>query len=846
MSVRRATPSFKIFAAAMLIAAQAVFGVGASRAAENPGLPPAEYKPLPVGTRIFYDNAIFTVAKAEGYTTVFKKQIGGTTTWLNTHALFGEYADDMFATRSRDQVFYDMKSEDMKSLERFWPLEIGRKVQFAIQEESRAAYSHAGQWRITLTVAGTETLNLGGKSYATYVIEENGGDGEGSSFAGRKWYHPPSGLIVKSARTWTKVVKTGFTKLKASEGDQENFSLVEATFPKGTTASVLAQAPATPAAVPATPAPAIAQTLPAGQGTGADTRSALPPAVYKPLPVGTRIEYNNATYIIAKQDGYATVLKKQVRGTTTWVSTHALFGEYGTDLHVRGARGQGVEYGLDADNRKKLEALWPLSVGKETTYRLSEAAMGSYGGAAQEWTVTLKVSATEAVETASGRFRTYVIEERAVSDGGMSFAGRKWYDPASGLIVRSQRIGTGLNTVGDQAWYPKTAQLGKDEQETLALRKVDFPPGTAAVLVAAAKGTAASGEPAVTVDKPQVAKAEPARRLAPVAHQAAEAKAREAEIAQLKQEAEKVLKAREAEMAKRLAQAEDARKAREAEIAKLKQEADQALKSRETEIARLRQTLAERRDDKAGDTGAAFSGIEFGRYHALVIGIDNYKHLPKLNTAVNDARAVAEVLEKDYGFTVTLLLEPTRNDIVDALDVYREKLGRNDNLLIYYAGHGWLDREVDRGYWLPIDAEPKRRRDWVSNATITDTLKALSAKHVMVVADSCYSGTLVRGVEMSARTRSGDYWKQMATKWARVAITSGGLEPVADAGGGGHSPFAKAFIDALGENAAVMDGTQLFSQMRRPVMVNARQTPQYADVREAGHDGGDFLFVRKK
>ena len=86
----------------------------------------------------------------------------------------------------------------------------------------------------------------------------------------------------------------------------------------------------------------------------------------------------------------------------------------------------------------------------------------------------------------------------------------------------------------------------------------------------------------------------------------------------------------------------------------------------------------------------------------------------------------------------------------------------------------------------------------------------------------------------------------MASKWARVAITSGGLEPVADKGGGENSPFAKAFIDALNDNNAVMDGTTLFTKMRRPVMVAAQQTPQYSDVRGAGHDGGDFIFVRKK
>jgi hypothetical protein len=86
----------------------------------------------------------------------------------------------------------------------------------------------------------------------------------------------------------------------------------------------------------------------------------------------------------------------------------------------------------------------------------------------------------------------------------------------------------------------------------------------------------------------------------------------------------------------------------------------------------------------------------------------------------------------------------------------------------------------------------------------------------------------------------------MAAKWTRVAITSGGSEPVADKGGSGHSPFAKAFIDALRDNRSVMDGTSLFSKIRRPVMVAAQQTPQYADIRQAGHDGGDFLFVRKK
>ena len=236
--------------------------------------------------------------------------------------------------------------------------------------------------------------------------------------------------------------------------------------------------------------------------------------------------------------------------------------------------------------------------------------------------------------------------------------------------------------------------------------------------------------------------------------------------------------------------------------------------------------------------------VEFGDYHALVIGIEDYKHLPKLQTAVADAKGVAKVLEKDYGFRVTLMVNPSRLDIIDAFDELRDTLGYKDNLLVYYAGHGWMDEETNRGYWLPVDAKPGRRGRWVSNITLTDTLRGLQSKHAMIVADSCFSGTLVRAA--SVGLKGGDYWRRMADKPARVAITSGGLEPVADKGGGNHSPFAKAFIEALQSNEVVIDGSTLFNEIRRPVMVSAKQTPQYSDVRDAGHDGGDFLFVKRR
>ena len=125
----------------------------------------------------------------------------------------------------------------------------------------------------------------------------------------------------------------------------------------------------------------------------------------------------------------------------------------------------------------------------------------------------------------------------------------------------------------------------------------------------------------------------------------------------------------------------------------------------------------------------------------------------------------------------------------------------------------------------------------------------MRANHVMVVADSCYSGTLtrggIRGIDITPRTP--DYVSKLIKHKSRTVLTSGSLEPVSDSGGGQHSVFAKAMLDVLRDNSSLIDGTQLFAKVRERVRLNANQTPQYQNIRLAGHEvGGDFLFVRKK
>jgi peptidoglycan hydrolase-like protein with peptidoglycan-binding domain len=241
---------------------------------------------------------------------------------------------------------------------------------------------------------------------------------------------------------------------------------------------------------------------------------------------------------------------------------------------------------------------------------------------------------------------------------------------------------------------------------------------------------------------------------------------------------------------------------------------------------------------------AELANLPYGRYHALVIGNNAYRSLPKLKTAAGDAEAVAALLEKEYGYDVTLLTDASEEAIVGAFAALRQSLTPADNLLVYYAGHGWYDVDAERGYWLPVDAVTDNQSHWISNAEVTDMLKAIKAKQVLVVADSCYSGTLTRGLVIGGR--GPGYIQAIVDQRARTAMTSGGLEPVADSGGDGHSVFAKAFLDTLRGNPGVIDGEGVFEKVRERVQLNAEQTPEYGNIRLAGHDGGDFLFVRKQ
>jgi uncharacterized protein len=249
--------------------------------------------------------------------------------------------------------------------------------------------------------------------------------------------------------------------------------------------------------------------------------------------------------------------------------------------------------------------------------------------------------------------------------------------------------------------------------------------------------------------------------------------------------------------------------------------------------------------------------LNFGRYYALIIGNAHYQLIESLQTPVNDAERAAHVLREKYGFTVQVLEDSSDVGMLKALNDLNDVLKPDDNLLIYYAGHGarLQTNFAVAGYWLPINSEaPPKDTFWVPNEQITAHLARLAAKRILVVADSCYAGLLSTDPSYLFAGGSGGYTKEYIAyklpKRSRLLISSGGDQPVLDSGGGGNSVFAHAFIGELEANQGILPTPELFSRINKRVESGAIQNkfvqkPEFKSIKGAGHEVGDFFFVPK-
>jgi len=251
-------------------------------------------------------------------------------------------------------------------------------------------------------------------------------------------------------------------------------------------------------------------------------------------------------------------------------------------------------------------------------------------------------------------------------------------------------------------------------------------------------------------------------------------------------------------------------------------------------------------------TGAEVAGDQW----LFVIGIDTYIHWPRLKTAVNDAKAVKDVLLNRYYFDKDHLIElfdeqATRKNIIGKLRYLANNVREGDSLFIFYAGHGHLDSITKEGSWIPIESGTKDASAWITNHDIKNYLKidAIKAKHILLISDSCFAGDFFRGHRGKLPVVTEKVIKKAYQLSSRQAITSGGLEPVSDAGFGNNSVFSHFLVNTLKENQKpFLVPSDIFPYIKAGVAENAEQFPQFGSLKgTGGQQGGELvLFLKQK
>ena len=233
------------------------------------------------------------------------------------------------------------------------------------------------------------------------------------------------------------------------------------------------------------------------------------------------------------------------------------------------------------------------------------------------------------------------------------------------------------------------------------------------------------------------------------------------------------------------------------------------------------------------------------KYYAILIAEKDYadEGIPDLQNPIRDAKELKAILESKYTFNTTdidTLYNKSREEIMQAIVQRCNTLTENDNLLIFYAGHGIGEKDkfgdVD-GYWIPTSAKKGLNASYISSDDINKAVKRSNAKHILIIADACFSGAFTRALPADAS-------KLVAKQYAvpsRKVMASGNIEPVPD-----NSKLLFFLKQSLNDNKEkYLTAKDLFDGMYKKIINNTDNLPQYAAIKNVGDEGGEFIFIKK-
>lgn len=270
-----------------------------------------------------------------------------------------------------------------------------------------------------------------------------------------------------------------------------------------------------------------------------------------------------------------------------------------------------------------------------------------------------------------------------------------------------------------------------------------------------------------------------------------------------------------------------------------------------------------------------------GKNWLLGIGISDYDSngvWKDLKNAKGDMTSICGELQNEYHFAKknTIILSDsvaTRKNILDTLRFLAKSIREKDNLIIYFAGHGYYSEKSDMGFWIPSDAGSKTSSFISCEQLRANGLATNSALHVVMFIDACYSssifddrravvvsdsamrvscGDIIEDRDSMPRVRGGmtpdgqiSYMEILNQTPSREAFVSGRLSTVTD-GGGEHSPFAFYVNEFLTGAKAAFTMDMMAGHVLPQVYEACGQVPRYGHLRVLGDEGGNFVFAKTR
>lgn len=242
--------------------------------------------------------------------------------------------------------------------------------------------------------------------------------------------------------------------------------------------------------------------------------------------------------------------------------------------------------------------------------------------------------------------------------------------------------------------------------------------------------------------------------------------------------------------------------------------------------------------------------------HALIFATNDYDDWQDLTNPVFDATAIAKELTEHYGFKVELIINPTTSQMLGKIREYgRRTYLPDDQLFIFFAGHGQFDDVFTEGYIVAKNSKKSddAKESYISHSSLRTIVSNLPCQHIFLTMDVCFGGTFDQAIAKAGTRGSDDDMYQDITQQeflqrklrfkTRKYLTSGGKQYVPDGRAGQHSPFARKFLEAL-RSYGGKDKVLTLGEIVNYVEVISPE-PKFGDF-PGDEPGSDFLFVAKK